>query len=134
MVVAFHDATLATRQALPLTWAGLSPAGSRQLPGALVSRLAAARGIGHPGQAVPRKAAAPLADRRRAGRQPARRLLIGQPVGQCQNDLGSERQAPLGLPRGQPGPQGRTLVAAQRHFRRSHSGRLLYSLTYATRY
>src|SRR6202035_5720396 len=38
MVVAFHDATLATRQALPLTWAGLSPAGSRQLPGALVPR------------------------------------------------------------------------------------------------
>ena len=28
------DATLATRRALPLTWAGLAPAGSRQLPGA----------------------------------------------------------------------------------------------------
>ena len=35
MVVAFHDATLATRRALPLTWAGLLPAGSRQLPGGL---------------------------------------------------------------------------------------------------
>ena len=39
MVVAFHSATLATRPALPLTWAGLSPAGSRQLPGALVSQF-----------------------------------------------------------------------------------------------
>jgi len=39
MVVAFHDATLATRRALPLTWAGLSPAGSRQLPGALVPQF-----------------------------------------------------------------------------------------------
>ncbi len=31
MVVTFPDATLVTRRALPLTWAGLSPAGSRQL-------------------------------------------------------------------------------------------------------
>jgi hypothetical protein len=31
VVVAFHDATLAIRPALPLTWAGLPPAGSRQL-------------------------------------------------------------------------------------------------------
>jgi hypothetical protein len=31
MVVAFHDATLATRRALPLTWTGLPPAGPRQL-------------------------------------------------------------------------------------------------------
>src|SRR3984893_5460802 len=36
VVVAFHSATLTTRRALHLTWAGLSPAGSRQLPGALV--------------------------------------------------------------------------------------------------
>lgn len=109
-----------------------SPENPPLILGVVVPRPAAARGIGHPGQAVPRKAAAPLPDRRRAGRQPARRLLIGQPVGQCQNDLGSERQAPLGLPRGQPGPQARTLLARQRHFRRSHSGRLLYSLTHAT--
>ena len=34
MVVAFHDATLATRRTLPLTCAGLPPAGSRQLRGA----------------------------------------------------------------------------------------------------
>src|SRR6266851_4412004 len=32
-------ATLATRRALPLTWTGLPPAGSRQPPGALVSRF-----------------------------------------------------------------------------------------------
>src|SRR5882724_8698160 len=32
MVVAFHDATLTTRRALPLTWTGLSPVGPRQLP------------------------------------------------------------------------------------------------------
>src|SRR6202040_670779 len=31
VVVTFPDATLVTRRALPLTWAGLSPAGSRQL-------------------------------------------------------------------------------------------------------
>jgi hypothetical protein len=31
VVVAFHAATLATRRALPLTRAGLSPAGTRQL-------------------------------------------------------------------------------------------------------
>ena len=31
--------TLTTRPALPLTWAGLSPAGSHQLPGALVSQF-----------------------------------------------------------------------------------------------
>src|ERR1700674_5078787 len=31
VVVTFPDATLITRRALPLTWAGLSPAGSRQL-------------------------------------------------------------------------------------------------------
>jgi hypothetical protein len=31
MVVAFHPATLATRRTLLLIWAGLSPAGSRQL-------------------------------------------------------------------------------------------------------
>jgi hypothetical protein len=37
--VASHSVTLATRPALPLTWAGLSPAGSRQLPGALVSQF-----------------------------------------------------------------------------------------------
>ena len=34
MVVTFHDATLATERALPLTRAGLPPAGSCQLPGA----------------------------------------------------------------------------------------------------
>jgi hypothetical protein len=31
VVVTFLDATLVTRRALPITWAGLSPAGSRQL-------------------------------------------------------------------------------------------------------
>src|SRR5271165_2860371 len=31
VVVTFPDATLVTRRALPLTWAGLSPAGPRQL-------------------------------------------------------------------------------------------------------
>jgi hypothetical protein len=31
-------------------------------------------------------------------------------------------------------PQGRTLLACQRHFHRSHSGKLPYSLTYAARY
>ena len=31
VVVTFPDATLVTKRALPLTWAGLSPAGSRQL-------------------------------------------------------------------------------------------------------
>src|SRR5882757_3109260 len=31
VVVTFPDATLVTRRALPLTWAGLSPAGSHQL-------------------------------------------------------------------------------------------------------
>ena len=31
VVVTFDDATLVTRRALPLTWTGLSPAGSRQL-------------------------------------------------------------------------------------------------------
>src|SRR6267154_4415413 len=31
VVVTFPDATLVTRRVLPLTWAGLSPAGSRQL-------------------------------------------------------------------------------------------------------
>jgi hypothetical protein len=31
VVVTFPDATLVTKQALPLTWAGLSPAGPRQL-------------------------------------------------------------------------------------------------------
>src|SRR5258708_30361042 len=31
VVVTFPDATLVTRRALPLTWARLSPAGSRQL-------------------------------------------------------------------------------------------------------
>src|SRR6516162_9986619 len=31
VVVAFPNATLVTKQALPLTWAGLSPAGPRQL-------------------------------------------------------------------------------------------------------
>ena len=31
MVVTFHSATLVSRQVLPFTWAGLSPAGSRQL-------------------------------------------------------------------------------------------------------
>ena len=31
VVVTFPDATLVTRRALPLIWAGLSPAGSRQL-------------------------------------------------------------------------------------------------------
>jgi hypothetical protein len=30
-VVAFRPATLATKQALPFTWVGLPPAGSRQL-------------------------------------------------------------------------------------------------------
>src|SRR5712691_2733866 len=39
MVVALHDATLATRRALPLTWTGLPPAGPRQLPGALVHQF-----------------------------------------------------------------------------------------------
>jgi hypothetical protein len=34
VVVTFHDATLATGRALPLTRAGLPPAGTRQLPGA----------------------------------------------------------------------------------------------------
>src|SRR5882762_4746666 len=43
-----------------------SPENPPLILGVVVSRLAAARGIGHPGQAVPRKAAAPLADRRRA--------------------------------------------------------------------
>jgi hypothetical protein len=31
VVVTFHDATLVIRRALPLSWAGLSPAGPRQL-------------------------------------------------------------------------------------------------------
>jgi hypothetical protein len=31
VVVTFPDATLVTKRALPLTWAGLAPAGSRQL-------------------------------------------------------------------------------------------------------
>src|ERR1035437_1890199 len=39
MVVTSHDATLATRRALPPTWAGHSPVGSRQLPGALVGQF-----------------------------------------------------------------------------------------------
>jgi hypothetical protein len=39
VVVASHSATLTTRPALPLTWAGLSPAGSHQLPGALASQF-----------------------------------------------------------------------------------------------
>ena len=39
MVVTSHDATLATRRALSPTWAGHSPAGSRQLPGALVGQF-----------------------------------------------------------------------------------------------
>ena len=38
-LVASHGATLATRPALPFTWAGLSSAGSRQLPGALVPQF-----------------------------------------------------------------------------------------------
>jgi hypothetical protein len=39
MVVTFHDATLATKQALPFTRTGLPPAGSRQLPDALTVHL-----------------------------------------------------------------------------------------------
>src|SRR5207247_1861355 len=94
-------------------WRGVQ---SRENPplilGLVVPRLAAAWRIRHPRQAVPRKAATPLADRRRARRQPARRRLIAQPLGHSQNDLRSERQPPLGLPRSQPGPQSRPLLTS----------------------
>src|SRR6266446_7413257 len=116
-------------------WRGVQ---SRENPllilGLVVPRLAAAWRIRHPCQAVPRKPATPLADCRRTRRQPARRRLIAQPLGHSQNDLRSQRQPPLGLPRGPPQPQSRPLLTRQRHFRGSHSGRLAYSLTYATRY
>ena len=39
-VVAFRNATLATRRALPLTWTGLPPAGPRQLRLAHTQRVA----------------------------------------------------------------------------------------------
>jgi hypothetical protein len=111
---------------------------SRENPLLILGRVApwfaAARRIRHPGQAVPRKAATPLADRRRACRQPACCRRIAQPLGHSQNNLRSERQAPLGLPRSPPGLQRRPLLARQCHFRRSHSGSLAYSITSATRY
>jgi len=72
--------------------------------GLAMARLATARRIRRPGQAVRGKPATPLADRRRTGCQPGPRL-IAQPVGQSQNDLRSKRPAPLGLPRIQLGPQ-----------------------------
>jgi hypothetical protein len=50
----------------------------------VVPRLAAARRISDPGQAVADKSATPLAGRCRAGRQPGRCRLVAQPVGHRQ--------------------------------------------------
>src|SRR5271156_6360786 len=50
VVVTFHAATLVTKRALPLTWAGLSPAGSRQLR--LAHRLCLHAGLRCPVHAV----------------------------------------------------------------------------------
>jgi hypothetical protein len=73
-------------------WRGVQ---SRENPplilGLVAPRLAAAWRIRHPCQAVPRKPATPFADRRRARRQPARRRLIAQPLGDSQNDGATER-------------------------------------------
>src|ERR1019366_744108 len=44
-------ATLTTRRALPLTWAGLPPAGTRQLPGAPVRHSLGPRSGARPWQA-----------------------------------------------------------------------------------
>ncbi len=51
-----RHATLATRRALPLTWAGLPPAGTRQLPGAPSHDFAAGnrQSRGWPAEACPR--------------------------------------------------------------------------------
>jgi hypothetical protein len=111
---------------------------SRQNPplvrGLVMGRLAAARRIRQTGQAVSRKAAPPFADHRGTRPQPHRHCLVAQPLGHRQDHRRPKRHAPLGLSGGLPRPQGRTFLAGQHHFCRSHRGRLPYPLTYPTRY
>ena len=102
--------------------------------GVVVPRLAAARRVRHPGQAVLDKAPTPFADRRRARCQPLRRRLVAQPLAQSQNDLCPERQPLLSLAGRQSRLQRRALLAGQRYLRCSHSGTLSYTLTFVTRY
>ena len=102
--------------------------------GIVVLRLAAARRIGHPGQAVLRKPATPLADRRRSRRQPLGHRLVAQPLVQRQNNLRPECQPLLGLAGCQPRLQCRALLAGQCHCCCSHYDSLIYPLTFATRY
>jgi hypothetical protein len=96
--------------------------------------LAAARRVAQTGQTLLRKAAPPLADRRRARAHALRHRLVAQPLGNGQDHFRAKRHAPLSLSRTQPTSQGGPLLVRQYHFRRSHDGRLSCPLTYAPRY
>lgn len=65
--------------------------------GRITPRLAAARCIRQIGEPLPRKAATPLADRRRTGRQPMCYRRVALPLRQGQNDLcaNAARSSPL---------------------------------------
>jgi len=96
--------------------------------------LAAARRVKQTRETRLRKAAPPLADRRRAGVQSLRHRLVAQPLGNGQDHFRPKSRAPLSLSRAKPTSQGRPLLVRQYHFRRSHNGIVSYPLTYVTRY
>jgi hypothetical protein len=96
--------------------------------------LAAARRVEQTRQTRLRKAAPPLADRRRTRVQSLRHRLVAEPLGNRQDHFRPKHHAPLSLSRAQPATQGRLLLVRQYHFRRSHHDRLSCPLTYATRY
>jgi hypothetical protein len=96
--------------------------------------LAAARRVEQTRKTRLRKAAPPLADRRRTRAQPLRHRLVAQPLGNGQDHFRPKRHPPLSLSRAQPTFQARPLLVRQYHFRRSHNGRLSCPLIYATRY
>jgi len=72
--------------------------------------LAAARRVEQTRETRLRKAAAPLADRRRTRAQPLRHRLVAQPLGNGQDHFRPKRHALLGLSRAQPTSQGRPLL------------------------
>ena len=76
----------------------------------LVLRLMHERPVAQTRQTRLRKAAPPLADRRRARAHSLRQRVVAQALGNGQDHFRPKRHALLGLSRAQPTSQGRPLL------------------------